>query len=753
MSTTLFAPLERVVGKYKQDVNRLASPASPAALNSLEGHLGRALPPGLRHFLERHNGAQLLRGALSIRTASAITASSETSPQVVLFADGQGDLWAWSHNGYDGYAFGRWSDGELEPLHSTFAGWLRASIAVAEARVTRERDRVAMRFEADRDDVYQLLAAGVRALRQGDPDPARAYLQSAARHPAGAVGAWQRLGDALAVEDRSAAREVWLRAFHSQRFPRAFPGSPCLDPDVFRSVAGAFSDPEDYEREITRFLDEQVDDVLDDVEGAVVVAATAAVARSAEMRGKRSLARKALADLIGRCRLYAWNEVPWGAVLRLARLEVELGNHDEAEALLRRLRRGGPRELVVRSDLLLGRIAVTREEPWAEQILLDVLASDPDDSDRYGAAILLAERAIRRDRLDDAQTWIDRADGVAKRLGVAPLTARVHMVRGDLARSQNDIGAAQNSYDQASACLLRQDDAELRFRLYLRTGDLALATGQAERAHHHFRLAAEGFAQHELPVREAWALVRLARLSSDGKGVLKAARQRFEHADLAAGIAAVDAVGGDPGASLDWHLHRATAQARARYDAQRSRPPWERSDADRPERRLGAHRVAISACGGAVVERLAAELAACARAMATGRMRAVDAPVLRYVAAVDLLAGHRSFRAAQVLLDHLVQQRVTGPARRALQAAVARSPNAALVDGLLRCIETPMTHPASVVAEAAEVLGLRREASALVALADRTANPMSRKASITALARIGERSAVDAIMPALQDSV
>ena len=62
---------------------------------------------------------------------------------------------------------------------------------------------------------------------------------------------------------------------------------------------------------------------------------------------------------------------------------------------------------------------------------------------------------------------------------------------------------------------------------------------------------------------------------------------------------------------------------------------------------------------------------------------------MRYIAAVDLVAGHRSCSAAKLLLDHLVNQSVKGPARRALQGAVARSPNAALVDGLLRCIENP----------------------------------------------------------------
>ena len=138
--------------------------------------------------------------------------------------------------------------------------------------------------------------------------------------------------------------------------------------------------------------------------------------------------------------------------------------------------------------------------------------------------------------------------------------------------------------------------------------------------------------------------------------------------------------------------------------------------------------------------------------MGTGRTRPTDPPVMRYIAAVDLVAGHRSYSAAKVLLDHLVNQSVKGPARRALQGAVARSPNAALVDGLLRCIENPSNYPAPVVAEAAEALGLRREihaTAALLSLASPTGHPMSRKAAITALGRIGDRANVDLIADAL----
>ncbi|MFK7927849.1 MAG: HEAT repeat domain-containing protein [Myxococcota bacterium] len=758
--TSLFAPLDRVVQKYRSDVNRLPGPASPEALTSLEAHLARPLPRELRLFLERHNGASMLRGAIRVRTASETAHASDDLPQVVLFADVQEVAWAWAPDGAGGHAFGTWSDGALTPQHSTFSGWLRATLSVTEARVTREKDLIALRLEADRNDPYQQYWAGVRALQEGDPDTARTCLEQATGFAGTSVAAWQRLGDALAVADRSAARAAWSRALKQARIPFAYPGCPAPDPDLFRALAPAYSDPEDYERELSRFLDEQVHDANTEAEAALMIAAGTQRGRSALARGRRELSRDALGDLLSRCRSTSWGGTSWPIMLQLARLEADLGNHDEAEALLRRIRQEGPAPLQGPSRLVLASIAISREEPWAEEIIDEALHLGLDAEGRALAATLHVERAVRREHLPEAARWLERAEEASADIGLAQLAARVCLVRGDLERAAGDIGSAHDAYRQGLKELGRlsaaQHEPELRYRLELRLGDVALAQSAPARAYERVRAAVEGFSKHQFPVREAWALLRLARLVDENDGLLKAARQRFEEADLAAGVSAVDATAGDAGLSLDWHLHRATSQARARHDARRSRPPWVRADAERPERRLGAHRLAVAACGLPVVERLAGELNGCARAMSTGRVRAVDTPVLRYVAAVDLLAGHRSWRAAQVLLDHLVEQRVTGPARNALQAAVARSPNAALVDGLLRAVEHPSAHPASVVAEAAEALGLRREKSALkalVALTDRSAHPVSRKAAITALARIGDRSVVDAIVPALADPV
>ena len=751
----MFAPIERIVTKYKSDVNHLSPAASQSALSSAEQHLGRRLPDGLRDFLARYNGAILLRGALRIRNAAEFVIASDTSPQVTLFAEGQEDThWAWATDSKGNHAFGLWNGKTMVPVHSTFKGWLAGTLAVTETRVSRQEDRASLRFSADPQDVYQLVQAGERYLEKGQPESAADYFRTATKHPAGEVCAWQRLGDALAASDRSAARQAWLTSFRNTQLPLPWPGAPCVESHVLRSLKAAFSDPEQYERELRRFLQDQVGDVTSQLEAQIVFSAARNLSASLLGRGKRTEARDALAELLRRCRAFSWSEVPWTAVLELAALETQLGNHDEAEALLRRVRREAPKAHQSAGLLLLAQIAITRQEPWAEDILEMARKAGMDEAQQVIASVLRVERSLRLERVEAARKWVQMAQLAVGKLGKPAMQGRCGLAAGDTYRASGEPEEAMKQYAAALKALDIQDHPETRFRLHLRIGDIYQGQRQLKKAEEAYKTAAEGFAAHELPVREGWTLLRLARLTENNKRLLEIAKTKFERSDLAAGVAAVDTILGRPGESLDWHLNRATAQARARYDAQRSKPPWERADAERPERRLGAHRLAIAACEEPIIGALARELDSCARAMGTGRSRPTDPPVMRYIAAVDLVAGHRSYSAAKLLLDHLVNQSVTGPARRALQGAVARSPNAALVDGLLRCIETPSQYPASVVAEASEALGLRREShaiSALVALAKPDSNPISRKAAITALGRIGDRDNVDMIAEALKN--
>jgi tetratricopeptide (TPR) repeat protein len=458
---------------------------------------------------------------------------------------------------------------------------------------------------------------------------------------------------------------------------------------------------------------------------------------------------------VDQCQGYSLGATPWICIFKIAEIEAALGFVDEAEMYIRQIRKDGPPEIQGQTLLLLATIAVSRQEPWAEDILNEARSIDLNPENRFTAELLHTERALRQDQLALARVHLERASQF--HLDHPRHRAALWLAEGDIERLDGHIDAASALYSQALEQVESKSE-ELYFRLIARLGAIAVEEDNHDQAMAYYRKAAQGFFTIELPVREAWSLMRMAQLlSPDESGrdsLLAAAQTRFMEADHSAGVAMVDAITGASDERLSWHLERASAHARARHDAQRCKPPWARADADRPERRLGAHRLAIAASGESVVTRLARELDACGRAVSVGRARPTDPPVMRFVAVLDLISAHRSFGAAQALLKHLLNKSVEGAPYRALQGALARAPNAALVDGLLACTEHPREYPPHAVAAACEVLGIRRENAAvrpILTLTSPTTSPVIRKAAIIALGRIGDRSAAPRVLRALED--
>ncbi|MBN2797874.1 MAG: hypothetical protein JXX28_01890 [Deltaproteobacteria bacterium] len=750
----LFAPLDAVLSRFRSDVHRLGPPAPPAALTTLEGHLQRALPPGLRAFLGRYNGAALFRGALRLRSTSEMSPAQAESPEVVLFADQpeDGRRWAWAADGQGGFVFGVWADGALVPYHASFGAWLAGSLAVQEAKARSERDRMDLRLEASPDDPYQQLLAGEAALMRGQIDEAERWIHSALSLAPHLVAGWQILGDALVLRDRPAARRAWMEAFRRSRLPSPWTGAPLVAPETLHALGRGQGNPETWERDLARFLAE-AHDVKSARELGLVVAVARELAAAQVRRGRRAEALQTLDDLLGRCATFTYAQTPWVAGLEQARLNVELGHHDNAEHWLRLLRREGPKELQGEGHLLLARIAVLRQEPWVHEILDDALRAGLDERGRLEALLLRVEVGLRATPLPaQLPEWLAGAAKLTPRVGHPRYHAALALAEGEVARATGDGHLALKRWEEGLVHLSQSDDPEMRGRLELRLGDLYRDADQAARALEHYQIAARIFREHGYPTREAWALLRLAPYVHAPEELLQEALERFQGADLPAGVAAVDALSNRNGAHLHWILERGTAQTRARRDAQEARNDLTREDADRPERRLGALRLAVAMGGRGVVETIGAELDTALAAFQGGRMGPRDPTVHKYIASVDLLAGHHSYPAARKLLEHLFSDRLQGIPLDALKGAIARSPNAALVDGLLQAVEDAERFPPQTVAIACEILGLRKEDVAfapLTHLVSPSAPPSARKAGIIALGRLGRREARDYLVPAL----
>ena len=750
-----FHPLLRLMDRYRQDVHHLRPAAAEGVFEEAAEHLGQELPVSLTAFLTRWNGAVLFRGVLRLRSSAELAPAHQDHPNVVLFADGpkEGDRWAYVKTDA-GHVFGRWHENEegafeLDPQYLTYHRWLMGMLQILEQAPKTDAQREELRLTCDPQNPFLLLRRAEGLIANGDPEKATACLRQATVSDPALLPAWHRLGDVLAGQDPGEARFAYIKALRAVRLPVPYPGAPTADPDLIGSLEGLFDATDaGWERELRDLLDERIRDARSAKAMALVQAAGLAYARVFLARGDRQGAAKMLAALVKRSQAFAHTGLLPELRLLLARLDTELGRHNQAEESLRPLERQGDALTQARARLALGRVVVARQEPWAEEILEEALTGLQDQDEQSQAWLLLAERHLLLDRAERAGACLERAHSLLHSTGNQAQRAHWAMLSGDLHRQQDRLEEAQTAYGEAERLAQQSGRIELRWRLALRAGDLAAAAGQLDQAAAAWQGAEAGFDKLNLPIRRGWALLRLGRLGD--REALRLAGEAFRAADLAAGVAAVDGARNRPQHSLDWHIERATEHSRVRAEAQRAKPPLERADADRPERRLGAHEAAVAACEPAVAEALAAEIHQAARGLESATLRAGDPRLSRYVAALDLLAHHRSYEAARALLDHMASAFIPGLPGRALESAMARSPNAALVDGLLETLEEADDPVA--VSRSAEVLGWRRERAAIPRLTQLAREERAKgvqRAAIVALGRIGGAEAIDDIVAAL----
>lgn len=732
-------PFLRLLGRYRQDVHYLRPPASAQAIPTAQAHLGE-IPASLLDFLNRWNGATLFRGALRVRSISDFAPAKPDVPEVILFADGPKDNDRWGYAAIArnavsrSFHFGRWDGEKLIPLHEDFSRWLLAQSRLLDENHQEEESQLRIRMEVDPDCGLLYLLAGEQLLASGDGDGAlRAFRKANALTPE-LPSAWQRLGEALLSLDRAEATQALLMALRHSRMPLPYPGFPSIDRGLIRALEHQFpaGDP-GWLRELDLFLAERCLDARPP-EAHLLESATIARMRAHLGKHDRNKARNGLMEVLARAQTFT--SMPELPVVRFAlvSLHTDLGDHDAAEELLRPLRNHPDVQVRGRCQLALARIAHLREEPWAEEIAREALGLLKSAEDRCDALLLLAER------LDPPS--LEEATRLAKRLGDPIRLARCALVAGDQARDRGEKEAAVALYEETEA------DPESALRARVRLGDM-----DARGALAHYEAAIAGYRELQLPLREGWARVRLARYfltMRDKESAwphLDAARRIFTSTALAAGVAAVDRLRGET--DLSWHLKLAAEYERQRHDAQRMRPPYVRADADRPERRLLAHRRAFAALDTRLVRSIAEDIRVELRQLQYSDSRVFGPAATRFVAMVDLLSGHLSFDAARELNELLKEEIPHDVAARALIGAMARSPNMSLIALLVDALTT-LTEPAAL-ARTIEVLGWRRETEAVPRLmhyVEAGSLPV-RRAAVTALGRIGDPRATSVLLPCM----
>ena len=736
-----FHPLLSILDRYRSDVHHLRPAATERAVDD---PLGPPVPPSLRSFLLRWNGAVLFRGVLRVRAVVDIAPASHEAPSVWLFADGPKPEDQWGYAAVDdGWHFGRWDGTRLTALHEHFGRWLTATARILDEDRREGVAQTEARLEADPECGLLLFQRGEHLLAEGDAAGALAAYRSATAACPGHAAAWQRMGEALLATDHAQARHALIMALRSTTFPLPYPGAPAMDASTLRVMESLFPAGDvGWERELHHLIHERSHALSDADAARLYEAAALALSRVYIARKERPEARQALEFARDRVMTMPGRAAPLarlsGLLLAMVALDTDLGEHDDAEDTLRRLRGHEDAEVRARADLALARIALLRQEPFVDDMVREAMVGLRRAEDICDAWLLLAEREECRAPLETNGHALGEAIRLATEMGDPQRLSRAELLLGDLAAVRGDIPAACQHY---LAC---DGDDEAQLRAQVRLGDLL---EDPVDAFPHYIAAVEGYRKLHLPIREAWARLRLVRCGDASQA--EDALTTFKHAGIASGVAAADMLMGRPGFSLPWHLNAAAEHARGRHDAQRMRAPLTRADADRPERRLLAHRQAIASSDSATAVVLIDEMRNELHGILKTDGRARDPSVMRFVAGVDLLAGHPSFDAAKALLEFLHEPLGQEAARRALVGAMARSPNMTLVQSLLDIVEAQREPVA--MAHAIEILGLRSESAALEALrtlAEEGSAPV-RRAAITALGRIGDPEAVDIILPAL----
>ena len=756
-----FQPLLRLIQRYKRDVHQLRAPATEEALADAEEALGHELPLALKGFYKRWNGGSLFRDALYLRATYELAPPSPDAPSLVTIADDRaGRSWAYAPDGQGGWVFGELKDDRLIAQHERYHRWLFGTLRVFDETLREAHEERMARLECDPDSGFLLLEVGEAELAAGDPARAMERFQKAVVAHPGLVRAWQRLGEMhLAEGRRDDARFALLKAVRATRLPPPYGGAPVVESGTLRTLGGIFPPGDEaWEQELQRLIEERFRDIVNDEGLKLYEGACLERHRVLMSRHDRRGARDAAVAGLERARAFTQRGPLADLTLALVDVQTDLGEHDQAERALRRLRQRRSAvytEERARAELACGRLVVMRQEPWAVEILTDVASELKDPADRARCYLRLGSRHLQLRDLDAARAAFDNAVVPARQSGSPALLGRVNMGLGDLALAGGDLEAADACWRAAREQGIEARDDQLLHRILVRRGDMKARGGDVAAAAEDYRQAAEGYRRMQLPLREAWSLARLGQVSPDDAGdALRRAGELFRAAGHAAGVAAVDEISGDAAASLEWHLASAAEHARSRYEARRSRPPLTRADADRPERRLVAHRVAISQGGEGLITALGDELERLARELESAKARSLDPNVTRFVAAADLMAYHRSYDAAQRLLKLLLERSLPDIPTRALKSGVTRSPNAALASGLLDVVENPADPRAVEVA--AEILGWRREAAAVGALRAllRTGDSRQpvRRAAVVALGRIGDRAAVDDLLPEMDDT-
>ena len=355
-----FHPLLRILDRYRADVHHLR-PGAPE--RTVDDPHGPPIPQSLRTFLLRWNGAVLFRGVLRVRAVVDIASASHDAPNVWLFADGPKDE-QWGYAAVSGgWHFGRWDGKRLTALHEHFGRWLHAQARILDEDRREGLSQIEMRLETDPECGLLHFQRGEYLLGEGDAGGALGAFRRATALAPDHATAWQRMGEALLATDHAAARHALIMALRSTTLPLPYSGAPAMDASTLRVMESLFpADDVGWERELHHLIHERSQGLSDPDAARLYEAAALGLARVHIARKERPQARQALQFARDRALSMPGGAAPLnrlsGLLLAMVDLDTDLGDHEDAEDTLRRLKAHDDEEVRARVRVYFNRLRI-----------------------------------------------------------------------------------------------------------------------------------------------------------------------------------------------------------------------------------------------------------------------------------------------------------------------------------------------------------------------------------------------------------
>ncbi|MGC6507900.1 MAG: hypothetical protein ACON4U_05750 [Myxococcota bacterium] len=725
------------IEKYKLGVHQFASAPDSTVLEGLSQHLPIPLPPTLKQFFSKWNGAILFNGALIIRSVAEFAPVSAQHIHLVCFADEQHmqRQWCYAKDGTQ-FIIGSWKDDVFTPLYQRFEDWLLAACALLDAHVQQPSDEQTFRLKLHPDNPYLKLPMVDEHLQFGQ-------IEAACRLSSVLVDQvkWPSMfflhGSLLFALGADTARQYYILGLKELQLPAEHPALlPDLDSlyPLFRLLS---QDSQEIVELIQHCCFETLSELNRDVDVAILDALMTSLIQHYMAQGQRIVAIDLLSSYLKLRPAHLNTASLAGLRYRLALVRFEHGQHDASEKELRSLLHSEG-AYFWEAELLVGRIASLRHERWNIEILKNVADHAPSDELQLHAWIYIGHSYVRRQHSKEAKTVFEYCLSQSALFEQPSLKASVQLGLAMASYQLADITAA-NQVPEADLLHPIDQIARLLFRSKLNPNE----------AHTLLTEALQIARDQELNYEETKVLVQLIPYATS------VAQTAVDHAkstlDPMSFMLASQQLS-KPCAQVEWHIDTVQHYMRMRTRAQRVQYPLQRKDADHPERRIHQHRLAIAKSPKSGVDALARELLLIEKDLQEGVVLPSNPKLYRYMAAVDLLCFHPSLHAADSMLRMLVDERATGLVRQSLVQAVSRSRNMALVEGLIETLRTDESgrHLLAII----EILGWRRENAAVTSLRQRldaSYSVTARRAALMALGRIGHESALEDVAECLDE--